>query len=98
MEKDKAIQQLIDLIQANGITIADLMHPLSAPHKIDRVHVSGGRWIEDFTPQEWAARGEQAAHPSDTFEMEFDVPLAVGPDGSLWAWIGPGLEVLPNRA
>ncbi len=97
MKKNEAIQQVSELMRANGVTMADLMHPVSSPHKIEQVHIIGGRWIEDFTPEEWAARGEQADHPSDAYEMEFDTPLVVGLDGSVWAWIGAGVEILPDR-
>ncbi len=93
----EAIQQILSLMQTNGVTIADLMQPVAARSKINQVHIIGGRWIEELSPAEWAARGVQAEHPSDAYEMEFDVPISAAPDGSIWAWIGPGVEVLPDR-
>lgn len=98
MEKTKAIATVIEMMQAHGVTMADLMHPVSAGPKITQIHITGGRWIEELTPQEWAARGGQAYSPSEAYEMEFDTPLAVGVDGSVWAWIGPSVEVLPDKA
>ncbi len=98
MEKSKAVQQIVALMQAHGVTTADLMRPVAAPGKISQVHILGGRWIEELSPQEWAARGAEGERPTDAYEMEFDVPLVAGPDGTLWAWIGPGVEILPDRA
>jgi hypothetical protein len=97
-EKKEAIQQIRELMQRHAVSTADLMQPVTAPEKVTQVHITGGRWIEELSPTEWAARGAQGERPSDTYEMEFDTPLAVAPDGTVWAWIGPSVEILPDRA
>ncbi len=98
MGKEEVVHQIFALMQSEHISMADLLRPLSAPGKVSQVHITGGRWIEDLSPAEWASRGSQAYQPSDTYEMEFDAPFSQGPDGSVWAWIGPDPQILPDRA
>ncbi len=98
MDKSEVIQQTIELMERHQISMVDLMRPIKASTKIAQVHITGGRWIEELSPTEWAARGAQGERPTDSYEIEFDTPLSIAPDGSLWAWIGLGVEILPEKA